>query len=161
MIDYGQIISDLLSTYLPLLLTAIIAYIGIEVRKFLPMLETKLQHALGAEKYDIAVTLAHDAVIAVEGVTQRPDVKAAAGLKYSMAKKYLLDNLAARNIHIDDSALETLIESAVYQEFNRYKAKPVMTIDEVPPIVAKLMESAPASPPAAPPQASDSPSQDA
>jgi LL-H family phage holin len=106
-VDSEYWIALFISNGLPLVITAVVGFVGIEVRKWVKANATDAQVTAFQKFARIGVQAAEQ----IYGAGQGDE-------KFEYAKNFIETELAKRGVKVELDAIQAVIESAVLQEFN-------------------------------------------
>lgn len=110
-------ISPALQTLLVALVTALVPVVGLYIRRLALCTEAKLRASMSAAEWNLALTIAAPFVSAAEELFESGDGPA----KLDYVKAMVMTQLQQYGIKLDLDALEGIIHSLVWEEFNRWK----------------------------------------
>jgi hypothetical protein len=120
MIDWGDIISDIIREALPVVVMAVVVYLGALARKLFPVLQERYETALTKDQRQILETIVRAGVSYAEQIWKREDVQQEFASKKHAAFSFIdgqLEKYGIRDVSMNE--IEALIEAAVWQEINR------------------------------------------
>jgi hypothetical protein len=121
-INWGAILTQLLQEWGPVVITAIVGYIGLQIRQALPVFIAEYQARTTAHQRALIAAIVHNAVYAAEQIVKRDDVKGVLLSKFNLANAAINKEFEKYNIQLTAQEIEQWVEAAV-AELNTQQGK--------------------------------------